>query len=702
MVATVAGAAMKPPRLLRLRSLDELIRHVEARRDTLRCISFDIFDTLLARCIEPPEELHRRVAEQLAGRLGHGDAASVLAVRRAAEADLRRAALTDGMDHECHFDPLVEAWVTRLTGQADPDLIEFVHAREREMESLALAAKPGVQALLTWLRERGLRVIAVSDMYLSHDHVVALLAACGLGGLLDRVYVSSEFGLGKYSGRLHARVLEEEGLPASALLHVGDNLVSDMQAPIRLGVQGAFLDEAAERLRRRRQRLSAEMAGRGGVWRGRRFFEVVGERLRNDGAIASACSDFHYRYGVEVLGPAFAAFLLGLTEKIAALRPDKVFFLARDGYLFERMYNRWRELSPGDWPEAHYVYASRRTVATASVAGGLRHDQAVTAFYNPKQQGLLSVLKTFGLPPGDFLGLAAEHGFERPAEPLHDWHDPRLLAFLADERVQARIRPIGEAARARLEGYFRQHGFFAARRVALVDIGWNGTIQRFLREGFGDRPDYPEVHGWYFAFVAALHGDFGVGPQIEGIILDARRGDPFERVPMDFEEIFEQAARSGEGTTLGYAESGGRIVPVLKGDDAPDRRGEIACNPLIERFQAGVLAHLEHFFAAWRLTGYSAADLRPYVLAVLERAVVYPTREEVGEISRLVHTEDFGHDHTLEIAAAPARYRDLLRPVRLYRRLKPRPWKFAAFAAFSWPLPAWLFRLAYLINHRDR
>jgi FMN phosphatase YigB (HAD superfamily) len=691
-------------RPVRVDGFDALRQWLEARMTSIRCVSFDVFDTLLARCIEPPGALQHRVAALLAERIGHASPEAVLQVRRAVEAELRHAALSGGMDHECHFDPLVEGWVARLVGHPDAALVEFVHARERELESLALSAKPGAAALLRWLRARGARVIVVSDMYLSHDHLAALLDACGLGGLVDRVYVSSEFGLGKYSGRLHSRVLELEGFAPGEVVHIGDNLVSDMHAPLRVGMHGVFLDERAQRLRRRRQTLSAEMAEPPGVWRGRRFFEIVDYRMEQDAACQAACADFFHHYGAHVLGPAFGAFLLGLIEKIGSVRPDKLFFLARDGYLFERMYARWRELEPAGapWPEPVYVYASRRVVAAASVAEGLRHDQALVALYNPKQQGLLSVLKTFGLPAEPFAGLAHEHGFHELAERLDDWNDPRLIAFLQDERVQSLIRPVGAAARGRLQRYFEQQGFFASERVAMVDIGWNGTIQKFLHDSFGGRPDYPEVHGWYFAFVAAMHGDFGMGERIEGLIQDARRGDPYERTPMDFEEIFEQGARSGEGTTLGYADVGDRVVPVLKDDRAPDRQGEIACNPLIERFQDGVLDHLEHFHAAWRLTGYCASDIKPYVLALLERAVVYPTREEVAEISRLVHTEDFGHDHTLDIGLAPVRYRDLLRPRALYLRLRHQPWKFAAFAHFGGALPAWMFRLVHLADARRR
>lgn len=686
---------------LRVKDFAALRAWLAGRLETVRCVSFDVFDTLVARCIEPPEAIQRRVAALLAERIGGIAPEAAFEARRAVESELRRAALADGLDHECHFDPLVEGWVARLAGHADAGLVDFVHATERELEALALGAKPGARALLEWLRASGVRVIAVSDMYLSHDHVAALLAACGLGDLFDRLYVSSEFGLGKYSGRLHARVIEQEGLAAEEIVHVGDNLVSDMRAPMRLGMRGIYLHERAERLRRRHQAVSADMAAAGGVWPGRRFFEIVDFRMRHDAACQRACEDFFHHYGAHVLGPAFAAFLLGLVEKIAAVKPDKVFFLARDGYLFERMYTRWRELQRDttDWPQAVYVYASRRVVATASVAEGLSPEQAVVAFYNPKQQGLLSVLKTFGLPVEDFATFAREHGFDDIAQPLHDWRDPRLLAFLADARVQSRIRARGAAARDRLQRYFAQQGFFGCARVALVDIGWNGTIQKFLRDSFGARPDYPDVHGWYFAFVAAMHGDFGMGERISGLMLDARRSNPFERTPMDFEEIFEQGARSGEATTLGYADADGRVVPVLKDDGAPDRQGEIACNPLIERFQQGVLDHLDHFHAAWKLTGYGFDEIKPYVLGLLERAVVYPTREEIAEIGRLVHTEDFGHDHTLDIAAAPIGYRDFLRPRRLYHRLRTQTWKFAALAGLG-HLPAWLVRWVQMSKAR--
>lgn len=681
-----------------------LQRWLEPRIERLDLVSFDIFDTLLHRCIEPPDQLHRRLCDLLATHLGRSsDADTILQARREVEQSLRAQAIEDGQDHECHHDPLIERWIFSVAGKHDEELINWVHEQELALEKAALSAKPGVVELLEWLRHQSIRVIAVSDMYLSHRHIMTLLAHAGLDAHLDAVYVSSEFGLAKYSGRLHARVLEEENAHPDRCVHIGDNRVSDMWAPLQLGIQGVFLNERRERIRRRHQALSASMANLGSSWTGRHFFEIVDyHRQHNPPEKLPENDTFFHQYGATILGPAFATFNLGVVERCQELAPQRVFFLARDGFLFQKMYERWQILVPEvDLPLSEYVYASRRVVACASVADGLTLEQAHVALYNPKQRGLLSILKTFGLTPEQFEPFAKAHGLDPIDDPLHNWQDERLQAFLASPKVQEIIRQHGRESRENLEKYFEQVGFFGCKRAVLVDIGWNGTIQKFLKDSFGHRADYPETHGLYFAFAGAIHADV---ENAEGIIMDQRVDDHWTRAPLDFEEIFEQGARATEATTLGYRVTSNKVEPVLKPDDAPDRRSEILCNPLIEQFQSGVLEHLEHFHAAWRLTGYDMRRLRPYVTALLERAVVYPTRAEIENIGRLVHTEDFGHDHTLDISGTRLSLRDLLlRPSRTFKRLTEVSWRFGVIT----PLPRWLagflLRSAqlYLIRNRN-
>ncbi len=688
-------------KLRRITSMQALEHTLNALPAEVRCVSFDVFDTLLARCIEPPAALQQRVCEKIAHKLGAPHTPeSVWQARLEVENTLRLACAQQGGDHECHFEPLVNDWVIRLLGWPDEGLSAWIHDCERRLEHLALSAKPGMTELLQKLRARGLRILAVSDMYLGETHIQALLDDCGLGRLIDRLYVSAEYGVGKYSGRLHTHVLQTEGLQAHEIIHIGDNLAADMLAPLRLGIQGIFLDERSERLRRRHQSLSADMAQQGGIWRGRQFFEIVEQRLQLTPQYAAPASPFFQHYGRDILGPAFCGFTLGLVERLRDYRPDKIFFLARDGYLFRQLYTRWGELMGHEQdplPEACYAYVSRRVVASAAIADGMSHAQAIVGLYNPKQHGLLSILKTYGLDVESFKVRAAAHGFTQIDEPLHNWHDPRLLAFLADADVQDKIRAFGQSARRDLEAYFSQLGLFDCARAAFVDIGWSGTIQKFLGEAFAQRADFPELRGYYFAFVGQMHAEFSAPNAIEGLLCDARRNNPCERIPGEFEELFEQGARALEATTLGYCRlDDGHVMPILKRDDVPDRQGEIHSNPHVEAMHRGALEHLEHFYAAHELTGYSFAELKPYLQGVLERAVVYPTREEVVHISQLVHTEDFGHDHTLDIGASTLRWRNILRLREFKHQLSVAPWRYAILSRLPTPLPTWLYRLLWL------
>lgn len=663
------------------------------RLGTVRMISLDIFDTVLGRYVGDPAEVQHAVCRAVSARTGIA-AETVWQARQQAEQTLRAEAVQAGFDHECCYSDMLSRWVDVLGVRADATLALFIRQTELDLEAATLHVKRDAQVFLDWVREQGIEIIAMSDMYLDGDMLCELLRRLGIVDYFTFVYVSADFKLGKYSGRLFEKMLQVKGLGAQQVVHIGDNPISDRRMACRTGIQGIWLYEKAELRRRERQTLSAQMAQRGGIWQGRHFFECVETRSHQQDSLKPR--DFFFRYGRDVLGPAFSVFMHGLQErlqrKMAAGKPvEKLLFVARDGFLFERLYRTTGMTIPSE-----YVYLSRRVITAAATAEGLSREQALVAFYNPKQQGLASVCKVYGLPEAALQPLATRHGFVDFSAPIHDWDDVRLHHFLQDQEVQAIIRATGQQHRALLQRYLEQVGFFDHQRVALVDIGWNGTVQKFLKQAFGTRPDFPQLHGYYFAFVPKLYADFGENNTCEGIVHDSRRGNACERIPAEFEEIFEQGARSHEATTIAYCEQAGQVVPVLKADTAPDRQAEILCNPLVAQMQQGILHHWEHFRAVQRLTGYGSQQLLPYVHGLLERAVVYPTTEEIHELTKLVHTEDFGHDHVLALANQAVGWGDLLRPRRLWRRLEVSAWRYALFEKIPTGMANFAFRVAYL------
>ena len=687
----------------RIASLAALRPLIEQQRDALEAVSFDIFDTLLARHVEPPEAVQLAVARTLTETLNADGAAPGLSaerlqrLREQAESRLRATARRGGGDGECHFDMLARHWAEAIASQLGRDtapIERLIHATEMATEQRALYVKPGAKTLLEWLRDQPLTVIATSDMYLGKRHLIELLEAKGLFELLDEVHVSSETGLCKHSGKLFHHLLREHGWRAEQLLHVGDNAHSDHLAPRRAGVRGVWLRESAELRRRARQRAAWTMRERGAIWPGNWFFDCLDDYPPP--ADAAREQRFFFDYGRWRLGPVFCTFMAGLVERLQRENPARIFFVARDGYLFHQLY---RQRPDHDrLPPSAYLYASRRAIAAAAIADGMTPEQAGVALLNPKQQGLLSILKTFALAPDDYRDTARRHGFDDLAAPLASSDDPRLQTFLADPDVGARMRAAGQRARALLEGYLEQIGFFGGDSVALVDIGWNGTIQRFLRDAFGAREDFPRLLGYYFAFVGEIHDKNG-RDHIEGLLHDADRDPKTWKVAGEFEELFEQGARALEATTLGYTEKNGRIEPLLKSDSDIDRKQELASNPMIAALHRGVLSLQPDYLDTQALTGLGFDDLKPYARALIERLVIYPTRDEVEHITRLAHSEDFGHDHTLELLDAPLRWRDLPRPRAVIARLTAAPWQSALFVAL--PTRLWAFAFRWLKLRRQ-
>ncbi len=116
-------------------------------------------------------------------------------------------------------------------------------AIEREINAELKACKANKPALdfFTACKDSGKRIIIISDMYLDCSTISTLLQNCGYNLDGVNVYVSSEYALTKRSGNLFKKVLELEGVRASEVLHIGDNLRSDWFRPKLIGMKSLLI-----------------------------------------------------------------------------------------------------------------------------------------------------------------------------------------------------------------------------------------------------------------------------------------------------------------------------------------------------------------------------------------------------------------------------------------------------------------------------
>lgn len=661
---------------MRITHIDHLRRVLLSSASKYALYSFDLFDTIFARRIEPPELVHRRVAENISRHLGHSiSPEDILAHRSVAEHKLRQRAHTQGYDLECAYPDLVGELVHSMIGLRDPQLVEWISDMEMEVEKACLFVKPGMDDLLEELYNRQEKVVIASDMYLSHEQITDLLQAKGIAAYIDAVFVSSQTLRCKYSGKLFADILSSFQIQPEQMVHCGDNKVSDYRAPKRMGIDCIYLREKEEGRRRKLLIKYYYLSRSSDFWKGRYLMQVIGSAPAK---APEKRNDFFYRYGYDALGLIFCTYMLGVLHKIHQEDIQKVFFLARDGFLLQKLFTQFVSRLDGSLGHIPVRYAclTRQSTALASLSNGMGQFQALLPLYNPKQQGLLSILQAYNLVPEEYKAQAVKHGFDRMDEPIHDWNDPRLKAFLDDPQVQSRIQVAARGYKHLLRTYLEQIGFFESDRVGLCDIGWNATIQYFLGSAFAHEPGYPTAHGLYFAYCQGIPYSFTSKDHPEGIFYDETRQLENERVVLSFEELFEESCRALHATTIGYRLKEEKVFPLFKDSRKKDRIAEKANNQIIRKMQQGILDFSHEFIDAVLSTGLKTSELKPFATALAERIVAYPRKEEVKHLQELVHTEDWGYDNVLHVQTSRST------PIKKWKeRLWESNWKYGTAAS---------------------
>ena len=202
-----------------------LIREIEQHD----IISFDIFDTLVMRKVYYNKDVFRLLAQEL-DPVWNID---FFSVRTEAERELSRETY-----------PYIEeiyAYISEkypcLRGH-EQELI----AREIELETQVILPRHDVVDIFYLAQKLGKRVYIVSDMYMHHDTLQAILEKKGIRGQI-KLLVSSEYNSSKPQ-HLFEKYLAE--IPRGRCLHIGDSVECDILPAGKLGIDTIRLRMSSE------------------------------------------------------------------------------------------------------------------------------------------------------------------------------------------------------------------------------------------------------------------------------------------------------------------------------------------------------------------------------------------------------------------------------------------------------------------------
>lgn len=623
------------------RRFEELFAHL-ARPGALegvRTISFDVFDTLVFRRCSPEAVQHgvARALAEFAGRPA-GEAAEVLRMREACYAEEASLNRSRGLDGDAHLTAINARWATKLFPDERsrwPGLAAFATEEKLRYEELACYTNPAMPAALHALRQRGFRLIYVSDMYLGEELVSRLLARCGLRQFFDAGYVSGDHALTKRTGRLFREVLAREGTDAASMMHIGDNARADGRRATALGIAACVVTER----------------------------HAAASRDASDYALALSCPEWHavaasrfaapwreagptgMAIGRDVLGPVFASYTHGLAEHCARIGADKVYFLSREGLLLRDLYEDWRAAFGFGLPSSDYLCLSRLTTVSASMRGFGARELALAANAN-REVTARKLLQPLRLPDDAVAAYAAAWGLRDQDAAIVDFEPHAFAETRIDDVLRERGREVGESARRELLEYLSRAGFFQGANAVLADVGWGGQIHENLEIALGDLPR-PVLHSYFLGTDAKGDSRRRRGLDIHADFAEATRYGWAGGAALKCVHIIENVCRAPHGTVVSYRDG----EPVFQSEQDPGRRAERADDPRISLLQAGI----RDFVAGY--ARYAEMSGMPFVLgyarSMFARLAFMPRAAELQWIGDIRNVANFGSDETLPLVAAP-------------------------------------------------
>ncbi|MDY0189351.1 MAG: hypothetical protein RBR22_01340 [Desulfuromonas sp.] len=431
---------------------------LRAQIDAAQVISFDFFDTLFVRPLADPEDLFDLIGQ----RFGISDFRQQ---RRAAQ-----SAAFQLMHQSGRGEITLDSIYACLAPQ--PIAANTLQQAEYDMELAMVQPNPELEELYRAALASDKTVIIVSDMYLPEQFFCQALQSHQFHQV--PLFISAAYNATKRDhGELFDHVANELGVAHQHILHIGDNLNSDVKQARRKGLQAYHYIEKTKPKVQSKESLSASLA--------QGLLRTVGRNF-----VPGSNQELGFLYG----GPAAVGFLDWIADQAKNENVEHVLFLSRDGYVLDQMVKNG---GGPDLPRCHYLLGSRVVFMLAAINISNFMDYIPELLAGAVGLSPFELLERIGVSVPESqvmadLGLDDNHRIT-----LKDYY--KLAKFLYAWRGQ--ILQVCQKNRQALFSYLQLLGIQPRSRVALVDVGWNGTTQQAFEQAVQSLMEL-DVRGYYF------------------------------------------------------------------------------------------------------------------------------------------------------------------------------------------------------------
>lgn len=510
--------------------------------DHSELVSFDIFDTLVNRMCETPADVFSLVAQQ------HALPAEKFKNDRIVAEKNARANNHDGEIYLQDIYGHLEKWY--------PNAFEIMET-EIEMECSICYPNEEMVDLFHYACQNK-TVILTSDMYLSEAVIEKILKNCSISGY-KKLFLSSTLKLTKHNGDLFDHIIECYHIEPEKMLHIGDNIKSDYIVPKTKAIKSFRYVPKKKKL----DEFCVPMLD-----------VFIAKNLR------SKDKSFYYSFGKNVLGPAVYGYVSWIKDFLQKQNIKKVFFFAREGEFIKRAFD-----CIVDNPfEEHYLYVSRRSLTVPAIATIKDIDSFLK--YRPIREKVKvrDQIGKLGLTTNDFLDCHwyCADSLDKTFSELKEEEKSEII-----EDMFHRVQRKAKAELMLLKFYFSQENVNG--KFAVVDLGWNGSMQSAMVDVLADTFEDADMVGF---FLAQRDEYYKYKDKIKNFGYLFNYGDVSDEENLLLNSgtsLLEFLFSASHGSTIGYEKKGENVYPIL------DEYEFKEVYPIIKECQEGAIDFIKDY-----------------------------------------------------------------------------------------------------------
>lgn len=606
----------------------------KAHNKKYNCIFFDIFDTIVERTVEP-EYTKKMWANYIVKRFDLNISITELYdIRSHLELKLGEKSATQGNDWEFSYNDLIKEIHNKL--QLTIEFKEFLKiAEETEIiiEKNVQKVDEEIVKEINKLKKEGKKVYCVSDMYLSKKMIEDIFEEHNIKSLFDDIYISCEFHKNKKSGKLYDIVLKSLNEKAENCIMIGDNRSSDYDMPLSKNIDAIHLDRTENY---KKHREFGEKYSQSSIEK--RFSNI--SQLSTDNFENSIFSLY--------------TFTEKLYYNLLKENKEEVFFLSREGEYLKKLFDAYVEKINYKKIKSHYLLVSRKATYLPSLESIDKEDFGRLL----KQYTYISInefLKSLNLEEEEIkkiqnsyikdckkykgkLNLNEKKEIEGIKEGNFDTkviylYNSKLLEILKKNKT---FKDIYELKRKEQKKLFKQYikSITNDKKICVVDIGWNGSIQDNIQYILGD--DY-EITGYLYGLICRDRESFQ----------NNKKGLIFSNFPTETKNfslftqnrtIFEILLGASHGSANKYVLEDKKVIVSLF---SKEEERNLYRN-VVSKIQNAMFKRFEELLEILPNGFYDNKLIERKINRIHFNMVFLPTKEQLTFFNKISHYENFG------------------------------------------------------------